>query len=245
MVRLSQSSGAKSVQQSDLRPAKEFALRFGVKAIVYGPPGSGKTPICAETAPRAVVCMTEPGFLSMRKSNVLTWPAFNPDKFDEFIAWGTTSAEAKNFDTFVFDSISQACEAKVDRELGGTTKGGNEQHGLRAYGVMARWAMDHLFKLYFLPEKHIILVAKLQNFEQGGGFYRRPYFPGKELPVRVPHLFDLVMCLGNWNIPGVVPSPTKAFRCHEQFDLMARDRSGNLLEYEPPNMGIVINKCVA
>lgn len=232
------------MQESDFRPAKDFALKYGVKAVVYGGPGSGKSPICIETATRPAVCITEPGFLSLRKSTAPTWPAFNPARFEEFILWGTSSVEAKNYDTFIIDSISQSCETCVDQELGGKTSGGNEQHGLRAYGKMARIMMEHLFKLYFLPEKHIILIAKLQNYEINNAIYKRPYFPGKELPVRVPHLYDLVICLGSYNIPGVVPSPTKAFRCFEQFDMMARDRSGNLLEYEPPNITHIIQKCL-
>lgn len=226
------------------RPAREFALQFGVKAIVFGGPGSGKTPIIAGTSPRPCICMTEPGFLSLRKSDIPTFPAFNSIAFEEFITWGTTSAEAKNFDTFIIDSISQAAEKKVDEELGGSSKMGNEVHGQRAYGKMSRWMMEQLNKIYFLQQKHIMLIAKLQNFEANGGYYKRPYFPGRELPVRVPHLFDEVLHLGDFNIPGVTPSPTKAFRCREAFDGMARDRSGNLQEYEPPDVAKVIAKCV-
>lgn len=180
----------------------------------------------------------------MRKSNVPTFPAFNSQRLEEFVTWGTQSTEARNFDTFVIDSISQAAEKKVDEELGTTTKGGNEQHGQRAYGRMSRFIMEQLNKLYFLPAKHIILITKLQKFELNGVFYNRPYFPGRELPVRVPHLFDLVTCLGDWAIPNV-PGIHKAFRTKEQFDQMGRDRSGNLLEYEPPDMSRLIAKCMS
>lgn len=242
---VNQDQGCYSVNLSDFRPAREFALQFGVKAVVYGGPGSGKTPICSVTAPRACLVITEPGMLSMRKSDVPTFPAFNSTRFEEFVTWGTSSTEARNFDSFVIDSISQAAERKVDEELGTKTSAGNEQHGQRAYGKMSRFIMEQLNKLYFLPQKHIILITKLQNFELNGVMYKRPYFPGRELPVRVPHLFDLVTCLGDWNIPGVMPSPTKAFRTKEQFDMMGRDRSGNLLEYEPPNMSQLIAKCMA
>ena len=38
------------MQQKDLKPAKDFAVLFGVKSIIYGPAGSGKTPI-VNTAP--------------------------------------------------------------------------------------------------------------------------------------------------------------------------------------------------
>ena len=237
------------MNQSDLRPARDFALQFGVKAIVYGGPGSGKTPVSLDTSPRPVALMSEPGFLSVRKSTVPTYPAFNSTKVDEFMRWFLGSHEAKNFDTLVWDSVSQAHEKRVEEELGTSTKGGNEQHGMRAYGVANRWAYKHLTDLYFLPNKHIILIAKLQRFEVNDAIYNRPYFAGKELPVRVPHLFDEILMLGKYNIPGVQTQPgesgTQAFRTKESFDTMARDRSGMLQEFEPPNLSKIIAKCVA
>ena len=202
--------GEEIVQQSDLRPAHDFAIQFGVKAVVFGGPGSAKTPVCVTTSPRPVVLMSEPGFLSIRKSTAPTWPAFSSAKVDEFMLWFFGSAEARNFDTLVWDSASQAHEQRVEEELGGSSKAGNEQHGMRAYGKANRWMMEHLNKLYFMQQKHIVLVTKLQNYEINGGVYKRPYFAGKELPIRVPHLFDEVLQLGEYNIPGVIPSPTRA-----------------------------------
>lgn len=231
------------ISQNEFAPAHTFAVQFGVKMVAYGPPGGGKTPILANTAPRPVVVMSEPGFLSMRGSQVPTFPAFTPKRFDDFMEWAKGSNETKNYDTFVFDSMSQSAERKVDEELGGTSKAGNETHGQRAYGKMSRWVMEHLNTLYFMPQKHIILICKQQAFEVNGMIYYRPYFPGRELPVRVPHLFDLVTRLGTWNIPGV--GEAKAFRTKEQFDQMGRDRSGRLLEYEPPDVAKLINKIMA
>ena len=48
----------------DLKAASEHAQNFGVKAIVYGPAGTGKTPIL-NTAPRPVLLATEAVLLSM------------------------------------------------------------------------------------------------------------------------------------------------------------------------------------
>ena len=30
---------------NDLRPIKDYAVCYGVKSLIYGPPSSGKTPI--------------------------------------------------------------------------------------------------------------------------------------------------------------------------------------------------------
>lgn len=105
------------MQMSQLKPASELAQRFGVKALVYGGPGMGKTPII-KTAPRPVLCVVEPGMLSMRDAvNIPAWDAYTPERIDEFFKWLFTSAEAKNFDTVGIDSISQLAEIILTQEL--------------------------------------------------------------------------------------------------------------------------------
>lgn len=231
------------MQQSDLRPARDFAIQFGCKAVVTGKPGAGKTPVAAKTSPRPLLLASEPGMLTLRDSNCPTYTAFNPAKVDEFMLWFKGSNEAKNFDTLIWDSASEAAEKYINVEMGGTSKAGNEQHGMRVYGKMARWMYGHLSDLYYMPQKHIVLIAKLERFEINGSIYHRPYFPGKQLPVQVPHLFDLVTVLGDWNVPGV--GDTKAFRTKETFDYMGRDRSGQLAEYEPPDITKLIAKVMS
>ncbi len=234
------------MNDADFRPAHEFALNYGVKAICFGKPGSGKSPLCVGTAPNPCVLMCEPGFLSLKGSNVPTYAAFNPARIAEFFAWAKGSAETRKYDTFIIDSASQAAEIIVDAELGGSSKAGNQAHGQQAYGKMSRVMMEYMTQLYFMPQKHIILICKLQNQEvnQGASIYRRPYFPGKELNVRIPHLFDLIVEMGLFNVPGVTPSPVRAVRTKEHFDAMARDRSGKLDEYEQPDFKKIIAKAM-
>jgi len=232
------------MQMSDLAPANQFAQQFGVKAVVYGGPGGGKTPICVTTSPRPVALMCEPGFLSLRGSNVPTFPAFNPPRIAEFFQWFMNSNESKNFDTLVVDSISQAAEIHIDAQTGQKSKGGEKKHGQQIYGEMAEVMMKYINDLYFMQAKHIILIAKQEIIDLNGMQYKRPYFPGKVLPVRVPHLFDVITNLSNHLVPGV-NGPTKAFRTREDFGQMGRDRSGRLNEFEPPNMGQLIDKCMS
>lgn len=230
---------------SDLKPAKAFAQKFGVKAIVYGGPGSAKTPVCIKTSPRPVVLMSEPGFLSVRDSEAPTWPAFDPIKLKEFFDWFFTSNESKNFDTLVWDSTSQSAEQMVEAQSGDTSAAGNKAHGQIVYGIMATKMMEYINKLYYMEAKHIMLIAKQEIIEVAGVNYMRPYWAGKVLPVRVPHTFDVITRLGRYdNIPKQALG-TIAFRTKEDFSQMGRDRSGNFGEYEPPNVTHLINKFMA
>lgn len=220
---------------ASLRPAKDFAVQFGVKAVIYGPPGSGKTPVL-NTAPRPVLLACEPGLLSMRNSNVPTYLGYTASAIDEFFKWFFNSAETKNFDTIAVDSTSQMAEIYVEEAIK------NNKHGLKAYGEANTRTMEHLNGLYFTRFKHTYLIAKEVWSEVDGMRMRMPYHPGKELPIKIPHRFDAILQLGIQNIPGY--GQQKAFRCQGSLDTMARDRTGSLAEFEPPDFGKLVIKAM-
>lgn len=225
------------MQAKDLRPAKAFAQRNGVKALVYGGPGAGKTPVF-NTAPRPLLLAIEPGLLSMRNSDVPTWNAPTVERIEEFFLWFFQSAEAKQFDTLGVDSVSEMAEVYLAKMLV------KHAHGLKAYGETAEAVLKHVNKLYFMPEKHLYLICKQTAEVENGVSKRRPYFPGKQLNAEIPHKFDEIFHLGLHNIPGVV-GQQKAFCTADQFDLMARDRSGSLNMFEPPDLTAIFKKAMA
>lgn len=214
-------------------PASSFAHQFGVKALVYGPPGSGKTPLC-NTAPRPVLCISEPGALSLRNSAIVACEAYTPEAIDDFYRWLFTSKEAVNFDTVCVDSISQQAEIILDQELK------RNKDGRKAYGEMSRRMMEHLNGLYYSRGKHTYLICKQTTEEIGNVNQRKPYFPGKDLGVKVPHLYDEILHLDTHNIPG--HGAIKAFRCAKSYDTVARDRSGRLAEFEQADLNNLFNK---
>lgn len=225
------------MEAKQLRPAAELVRKFGVKAVMFGGPGSGKTPLC-DTAPRPVLCAVEPGLLSMRQSKVPTWEAFDLPKIEEFLKWVHESKEAANFDTICIDSISEIAEKILLEEER------KNKDGRAAYGAMADRVMAILNKLYYMPNKHIYLIAKQGTFTEGGVETLKPYFPGKELNVSVPHMFDEILHLGLANVPNM-REPVKAIRTRSSFGIFARDRSGMLDEFEPPNLAMLFNKAMS
>lgn len=220
------------MQASDLKAAKEFAVSFGMKAICYGPPGSAKTPT-VNTCPRPVLLATEPGLLSMRNSNVPTWIAPTKNKIDEFMKWFEHSAEAKNFDTLAIDSVSQMCDIGLSES--------KSKHGLAQYGDMADYIYPYLERLYFMPQKHMFLIAKEEITADG---MRRPYFPGRYLPTQIPHKYDCVLRIAKVAIPNVVGEQL-AFQCNGSYNVIARNRTGTLADFEPANFGELIKKAMA
>lgn len=221
------------INMSQFLPASAFALKLGAKALVYGPPGRGKTPI-GNTAPRPVMCAVEPGMLSMRASNIPTWGAFEPKRIDEFFEWLEKSNETKNFDTVIVDSLSQMAEIYLADELY------KNKDPRKAYGELSRKMMKHMTLLYFLQNKHTYLICKQQKTDDNSV---RPFFPGQDLNVKIPHLYDVILHLDVHNIPGA--GQHKAFRTAASFDAIARDRSGRLSEFEPCDLTALFNKVIS
>lgn len=223
------------MQASDLRPAKDFALQFGVKSIVYGGAGTGKTPLL-NTAPRPLLLACEPGLLSMRGSTIPTYEAYTAARIDEFFKWFFNSAETKNYDTLGVDSVSQMADIYL-QDAAKTIK-----HGLQQYGEMATKTMGHLRTLYFTRQKHTYLICKEEIVNFNNTQYKRPYFPGKQLDTDIPFMFDVITNLAKVPIPNV--GEQLAFRCIGSYDVMARNRVGTLNEFEPPDFSNIVNKCM-
>ncbi len=185
------------------------------------------------TAPRPILLACEPGLLSMRNSVVPTYQGFDVASIDGFFKWFFSSEETKNFDTIAIDSISQMADINLQAALK------TNKHGKAAYGDMAASTMIVLRQLYYMKNKHTYLIAKESHVD---GF-RKPQMPGQQLPVELPHLFDEILHLGIQNMPGV--GTYKAFRCQASIDTLARDRTGMLDEFEPPEFGQLVKKCMS
>lgn len=223
----------------DLKPASDFAQQYGVKAIIFGPPGAAKTPLIA-TCPRPVLLATEPGLLSLKGSNVPTFQAFTTAAIEDFFKWFFSSEEVKNFDTLAIDSASQIADIYLQSILKGSSKAGNKMHGQAAYGEMATKVMDHLRPLYYMQQKHAYVICKEMQDDSG---MKRPYFPGKQLNIEIPHLYDFLFHLGIKNVPQA--GQVLAFQCRQNLDVLARNRTGNLNEYEPPDFSALVSKAMS
>ncbi len=223
---------------NQLKPASDLAKKFGVKSIIPGAPGTGKTPL-VKTTPRPIMCVIEPGMLSMRDANnVPAWEANTPEKVEEFFTFILQSNEAKQFDTICIDSISQLAELFLTQELK------RNKDGRKAYGELSRRVMDLVNALYYLPNKHVYMIAKQATMEENGTATKKPYFPGQDLNIKIPHLYDEILYAGEANIPGQ-PKPVLAIRTKATYGILARDRSGKLAELEPPNIGDIFKKCMS
>lgn len=222
----------------DVRPVNSYAQRFGVKMVVYGPPGSGKTPLMA-TAPNPFILLCEPGAGSLRQvpNTIPGYMVTNATQADEFFLWWFGSSEAKQFDTLCVDSITHLAEFYLKDEEP------KHKHLMSAYGEMSKRTMKQLELLNDQQQKHLCLIAKMGWQDDGGTQTKSPHFPGKDLNIKVPHLFDNIAYLDRVLIPK--HGEQKALRNHPIIGIRARDRFGKLNELEPPNLTEIFRKSMA
>lgn len=222
---------------NDLRPIGALQQNFGFKAIGYGPPGKGKTPLLA-TAPNPVILFTEPGMKSLGNCALPGYCAHTVAQIDDFMRWITESREAGQFQTVGIDSISEMAEIYLREYLY------KNKDPRKAYGEMSKDVYKWLSALYHLKYKHCFLIAKETNDEVDGIKYKRPYFPGQDLHTRVPHLFDAILRIEDF-IPSLGAPPLTAIRTRATPGIIARIRHADpqrFNEIEPPNLAALIAK---
>lgn len=223
------------------KPVSALAQNFGVKAVIHGGPGTGKTPLLL-TAPDACFAFSEPGLRSIRNCQ---GPGVVIDtylKMKDYLDWCTGSAEARRYQVKCFDSISQMAEIILAESESGLYHGGKAPKDPRQnYGEVATRMMGLMNQIFFAPNFHCIMIAKRGSVESEGVAKYRPYFPGEALNVKIPHLFDSVWSLERGNIPGVV-GIHRFIRTAESPSVFARERSGNLAEFEQPDLAQLITK---
>jgi len=223
---------------SDLKPARALSEQFGIKAIIYGAPGSCKTPSIA-TAPKPVCLVTEPGMLSTRGLDYACFEAQNVGQIDEFFKWALQSDECKNtFETIAIDSISQLAEIYL---VDGLKK---HSHGLQAYGYMGEEVAKKCDQLFYQKQFNVVLLAKVTQIDADNPKYR-PFLPGKQLNTYIPHLFDEILFASKQLVPGQGDRAVPTLTCYETYNAMARDRSGKLADLEPFNISHIFKKILS
>lgn len=213
----------------------QASAQHGVKMLVYGLSGSGKTVLCS-TAPSPVILSAEAGLLSLRRFSLPVIEIRSVEDLTEAHRWCLSSAEAKQFQTVCIDSISEIGElvlANAKRQV---------KDPRQAYGELLEKMLTTIKAYRDLPGKHVYMSAKMEPVkdEMTGVVRYMSSMPGSKLGPQLPYLYDEVFRLGINKTPQ-----GEAYRFLQtspdlQYD--AKDRSGALAGAEPPDLNHVITK---
>jgi hypothetical protein len=214
---------------------QQLAVQSGVKILVYGKAGVGKTTLCA-TAPAPVILSAEAGLLPLRDYNIPVIQIRTVEDLMEAHRWAESSAEAQQFQTICIDSLTEVGEVVL----------ANAKQIVKdprqAYSELIEKMGRTIRAFRDLDGKHVYMAAKqdLVKDESTGVTLSGPSMPGVKLAQQLPYLFDEVFHLGvNKDKNG---NTFRFFRTEPDLQVEAKDRSGRLDPVEFPDLTYIINK---
>lgn len=217
-----------------LRSTKNFGADSGVKVLVYGRPGAGKTRLCA-TAPNPIILSAESGLLSLAESDIPYIQIASIKDLNEAYAWLTESEDAAGYQTVCLDSVSEIAEQVL------ATEKGNFADGRKAYGEMQDRMTRLLRAFRDLPGRNVYFSAKMEKTQSDEGLMLYgPSLPGKTLTQGVGYFFDEEFALVT--IKDSEGNLQRVLQTFSDTSYEAKDRSGKLDFYEAPDLSKVFRK---
>ncbi len=212
------------------------SAEHGVKILVYGRAGVGKTRLCS-TAPSPVILSAESGLLSLAHVEIPVVLINTVQDLTEVYNWLLSSSEAKQFQTVCLDSLSDIAETVLaNAKL-------LVKDPRQAYGELMDKMMMTVKAFRDLPGKHVYMAAKLEPVKDAVGVIRNmPAMPGTKLGPSLPYLFDEVFKLDIGK--DTEGNPFRYLQTAPDMQSEAKDRSGRLEMYEAPDLTHIINKVI-
>jgi phage nucleotide-binding protein len=206
----------------------------GVKLLVHGVAGAGKTTLIA-TLPKPLVLSAEAGLLSIADSDI---PFIDINTLDDLKEAYAYALEHKDeYESICLDSISEIGEVVLSAEK----KKASDPR--QAYGAMQEQMGDLIRAFRDLSGVNVYFSAKTEKSQDDlGKLMYAPSMPGNKMGQQLPYFFDEVLALrvekdadGNV-VRGLQTSPDGVWS--------AKDRSGKLEMWEAPDLGAVIKKII-
>jgi phage nucleotide-binding protein len=206
----------------------------GVKVLVYGQAGAGKTSLI-KSLPSPIVLSAEGGLLSIQDADLPFIEIASMDDLREAYEWLTSSDDAKAYQSVALDSISEIAEVCLNHE-----KKVNKDPRA-AYGAMQEQMADIIRAFRDLPGRHVYMSAKLEKTQdEMGRVLYAPSMPGNKTGQALPYFFDEVLAL---RVEKDGEGATqRALMCDSDGLWLAKDRSGKLDAWETPDLTAIIAK---
>ena len=208
----------------------------GVKILVYGASGVGKTRLCATTGGSTVILSAEAGLLSLREFDIPVIPIGGIDDIYKAYDFLANTDEGRAFPWICLDSISEIGEVVLSASKKST------KDPRAAYGDLQEKMGDLLRAFRDLPGRNVYFSAKQERVkdEATGIMLYGPSMPGAKLPQMLPYFFDEVAVLrAERTETGDLVRTLQTF---SDLQFTAKDRSGALAPYEEPSLENIATK---
>jgi hypothetical protein len=211
----------------------------GIKIIVYGAAGVGKTRLSATTGDleNTLILSAEAGLLSLQEFDIDVSVVRSIDDMREAVKF--VRSEESKYTWVIIDSLSEIAEVCLDKEKA------ENKSALQAYGKMGDTMIKLVKAFRDSPGINIVLIVKEGADDDEGRLLHKPSLPGKRLSADIPYLFDEVFAMrterdGDGGVKRFLQTINDG-----HYD--AKDRSGRLDPIEKAslkNIAAKINKVV-
>lgn len=221
-----------------IKKATEVAKFHGLKAILAGPPGAGKT-YSIRTAPHeeTLVLSAESGLLSIQDVPVDVVEVKAVEDIRN--AYKYLSKEKHDYKWLFLDSLSEIAEVILEDHKR------QQKDQRRAYMLLAEDIVRMCKSFRDLSGLNVILVAK-EEVRVSDGIEPNQHIismPGTKVANTIPYLFDGIFWL---RVGKVDDELRRTFQCQPDENYpMCKDRSGRLGMFEEPNWQKLLDKILA
>jgi phage nucleotide-binding protein len=207
----------------------------GLKVLVYGQAGSGKTTLAATISGKPLIISAEAGLLSLAGRDIDVVQAADMGTLREVYEHLADNKDDGKYDWIVLDSVSEVAEVVLANEK--TVAKDPRQ----AYGALAD-TMAMLLRAFRDLPRNVYMSAKLERTKDDatGAMLFAPTMPGTKLGQLLPYLFDEVFVLRvEKDAEG---NPQRWLQTVGDHQYVAKDRSGKLDPFELPNLSDIATK---
>lgn len=221
-----------------IKSISKMVEESGLKILVHGLSGSGKTVLCCTTGEPTLIISAESGLLSVKSAPkyIKGVEIENIGDLEDIYQYLAEQQDEPPFKWVALDSITEIAERilSIEKE--------NNRDPRKAYMDMQDRVMILLRKFRDLKNYNVIMSCKQErkSDDSGGPAVFVPMMPGQKLSQALPYLFDEVFALRvEKDENGEVYRVLQTGR-DNRFD--AKDRSGLLGFFEKPSIKHIYKK---
>lgn len=206
----------------------------GVKFLVYGGPGAGKTQLIT-TLPKPIIISAESGLMTLNKSRLPFLGVSTFADFREAVNLIANSPQYSSFESIALDSFSEIAEITL-KEM----KACNKDPRM-SYFTMQEMMVD-ILRMFRNMNKNVYFTLKEEQILlSDNSIHYRPSMPGKVLPCEIQYYFD-----NCFRMVKQLDHSGKWIRCLQTDGLpnaSAKNRANGALDmFEICDLGAIINK---
>lgn len=222
-----------------------YTQKNGVKCMVYGKAGVGKTPLAA-TMSRPLILAAEDGLGTVAHANIPFIRITTRQDLKNYQAWLSDARNLANYDWIVLDSLSNLTQV-IFTEIMKSMPTCKEPR--KFYGELTDCIVPFLQTLFGLAKNVMVIAWQGDENTPAGAFVRHlPVTKGQAIANYCMHFFDMTLHMAlhqvqQTQLDGSVQTVTLPYLQTREFNyIFARDRTGKLDNFEPADMTQLLNK---